>query len=82
MDCSNQKTKFNYNCFQESDLVTVSTHFRHLDVATTNDEDPAEGDDPPVTVRVDLRNLSLFLGADHIAPKRVLVLIQQISTNL
>lgn len=58
----------------ESDLVTVSTHFKDLEVATIekNQDVNAEIDDSPVSVRVDLRNLSLFLGADQIAPKRVL----------
>ena len=68
--------------FQESELVTVSTHFDHLEVErhVTNDDDDVANenaddidDDSPVSVRVDLRNLSLFIGADQIAPKRVLV---------
>ena len=51
------------------------TFFFQLDyteVANAEDADVAV-DDSPVTVRVDLRALSLYLAADHIAPKRVLV---------
>ena len=69
-------------------MATVSTYYRHLEVRAikkadskkaSNSNDSMELDEDEdsnsTSVRVDLRLLSLFLGADHIAPKSVLVII-------
>jgi HUS1 checkpoint protein len=67
----------------ESDMVKLSTHFKDLEVVRGGgggggggDENrrpnAANKDDNAVIVRVELKRLALFLGADHIGPKRTL----------
>lgn len=52
-----------------SDKVTLSTHFKDLEVAKNKDAVISNAE--PVLVSTDLKKLAMLLGADQIGPKRV-----------
>ena len=54
-----------------SDRVTLSTHFKNLEVVK-NQGAVIEEDAEPVVVNVELKKLALFLGADTFSSKRVM----------
>ena len=54
-----------------SDRVTLSTHFKNLEVIK-NQGAVIEEDAEPVVVNVELKKLALFLGADTFGSKRVM----------
>ncbi|XP_067011266.2 checkpoint protein HUS1 [Anabrus simplex] len=63
----------------ETDVTTVTTHFKNLAVETAQGGDQREPLDPSmlISARVDIKKLSLFLASEQVNPTQVMCDIKQ-----